>query len=99
MAMKRYRCTDDIFAVILRLCSKHGLKKTRIMYGALLSYGQVKLHVPALCQKGFLMQVDALYTTTARGREWLYHFDMMRAQEVENFHEETGVADDRSARC
>ena len=72
----RYRSRYEIVACILRTCSG-GVKKTKIMYGATLSYAQLKEYLPGL-EKSGLIKHDSesqLYRLTEKGIHFLNSFD------------------------
>ncbi|MFI5419337.1 MAG: winged helix-turn-helix domain-containing protein [Nitrososphaerales archaeon] len=72
----RYRSRYEIVASILRACNA-GVKKTKIMYGAALSYAQLKEYLPRL-EKSGLIACDArsqLYFLTDKGMHFLNSFD------------------------
>ena len=80
----RYRSRDQIIAAILRLCSgKTPLNKTRVMYGAYLSYAQIVPYLALLLQRELIVKVDKGYSTTAKGLEFLRHYDAMHEGDSE----------------
>lgn len=68
----KYRSRTDIIAMILQ-SANNGATKTRIMYGAYLSYAQVKEYMEFLQQKGLLKYETGtgLYTLTETGLHFL----------------------------
>lgn len=72
----RYRSRGDIVAAILDI-AKHGTIKTRIMYGAFLSYPQLKGYLDLLLENDLLKQdaSEKVYSVTPRGMRFL---DMYR---------------------
>jgi predicted transcriptional regulator len=58
--------------------SSIGMRKTRIMFGANLSFEQVTFYLGELVAKGLLERrlegEDVLYITTKRGKDFLDHF-------------------------
>jgi predicted transcriptional regulator len=76
-AMK-YRTRSEIIAQVLRTANS-GATKTRIMYGAYLSYAQLKEYLEFLESKALIMreQGTELYRLTAKGLEFLEKFEEM----------------------
>jgi predicted transcriptional regulator len=75
----KYRSRLDITAEILAVAND-GALKTRIMYVAYLSYGQVKEYIATLIENG-LLEFDAkqkVYKTTDRGREFLAKYNKLK---------------------
>ena len=68
----KYRSRTDIISTILQTANR-GATKTRIMYGAYLSYAQVKEYLAFLLEKGLLKYESgtALYKLTDRGVDFL----------------------------
>ena len=68
----KYRSRTDIIAMILQ-SANNGATKTRIMYGAYLSYAQVKEYLDFLQQKGLLKYGTGtgIYTLTETGLRFL----------------------------
>jgi len=77
VAMK-YRSRSEIIAMILQTANK-GATKTRIMYGAYLSYAQVKEYLEFLQQKDLVRyeQGTSLYKLTEKGLHYLRAFDQI----------------------
>lgn len=73
-----YRSRGDIVAAILDI-AKHGTIKTRIMYGAFLSYPQLKGYLDLLLENDLLEHDanDKVYSTTARGIRFLDMYKKM----------------------
>src|ERR1022692_3782621 len=74
----KYRSRSEIIAMILQAANK-GATKTRIMYGAYLSYAQVKEYLEFLQQKELIKyeQGTQLYKLTERGLHYLRAFDQI----------------------
>jgi predicted transcriptional regulator len=72
----KYRSRTDIIEMILR-ASMQGSTKTRIMYGAYLSYAQVKEYLSFLTEKGLISceEGTGLYRPTPKGMDLLRTFD------------------------
>lgn len=71
----KYRSRTDIVAQILQAANKSsgGITKTRIMYGAFLSYAQLQEYV-AVLEQNQLLVYDAgqqTYRTAEKGRKFL----------------------------
>jgi len=68
----KYRSRADIIAMILRAAS-NGATKTRIMYGAYLSYAQVKDYLGFMLAKGliFCEEGTGMYRLTESGMRLL----------------------------
>lgn len=68
----KYRSRTDIVANILQV-AEEGAIKTRIMYGALLSFPQLKEYLELLIENGLLqLKVeDGKYYTTSKGGRFL----------------------------
>jgi predicted transcriptional regulator len=74
----KYRSRSEIIAMILQSANK-GATKTRIMYGAYLSYAQVKEYLEFLQSKDLLSYEEGtqLYRLTERGLRFLRAFDQI----------------------
>jgi predicted transcriptional regulator len=74
----KYRSRSEIIAMILQAANK-GATKTRIMYGAYLSYAQVQEYLQFLQQKELLgyEQGTHLYKLTEKGLHYLHAFDQI----------------------
>jgi predicted transcriptional regulator len=72
----KYRSRTDIIAMILR-ASNGGATKTRIMYGAYLSYAQVKEYLSFLLEKNLISYEEgtALYKLTPNGSKLLQVYE------------------------
>jgi predicted transcriptional regulator len=68
----KYRSRTDIIAMILR-ATVNGATKTRIMYGAYLSYAQVKEYLSFLLEKNLIAYEEGrgIYTLTENGMKLL----------------------------
>jgi predicted transcriptional regulator len=68
----KYRSRTDIIAMILR-ASLNGATKTRIMYGAYLSYAQVKEYLSFLLERDLIAYEEGsgLYRLTENGMKLL----------------------------
>jgi predicted transcriptional regulator len=74
----KYRSRSEIISLILQTANK-GATRTRIMYGAYLSYAQLKEYLEFLQGKDLLMYEKAtnLYRLTAKGLECMSAFENM----------------------
>ncbi len=72
----KYRSRTDIIAMILR-AAVNGATKTRIMYGAYLSYAQVKEYLSFLIEKNLIMYEEGtgLYKLTENGMRLLRTYE------------------------
>jgi predicted transcriptional regulator len=72
----KYRSRSEIIAMILQ-AANNGATKTRIMYGAYLSYAQVKEYLEFLESKKLLSYEEgtSLYHLTEKGLQFLRVFD------------------------
>jgi predicted transcriptional regulator len=75
----------DIIADILKQ-SKHGAKKTRIMYQCNLSFRQLRVYLNFLVKKGFLSfqalnenPGSVMFVTTQKGLDFLEAYDSLQA--------------------
>lgn len=71
----KYRSRMDIAAAILEL-AQNGAIKTRIMYGAFLSFPQLKEYLALLMENGMLDYIknERTYHTTERGRHFIKRY-------------------------
>lgn len=74
----KYRSRSEIVAMILQAANK-GATKTRIMYGAYISYAQVKEYLAFLLRKELLKYEEGtgLYKLTEKGLQYLRAFDQI----------------------
>lgn len=74
----KYRSRTEIIAMILRTAYK-GATKMRIMYGAYLSYGQVKEYLEFLLRKNLLIleRNTSMYRLTEKGLDYLTKFEQI----------------------
>jgi len=71
----KYRSRTDIITAILGIASQ-GATKTRIMYGAYLSYAQVREYLDFLVSKNLLTRDPVgLYRLTESGMDLLHTFE------------------------
>jgi len=66
----KYRSRTDIISEILKI-AQGGSSKTKIMYGAYLSYDQLKDYMSTLTQNGLLERKGTKYTTTKKGSDFV----------------------------
>ncbi len=71
----KYRSRVDIIAAILEI-AKEGSIKTRIMFGAALSFTQLKEYTTVLIELGLMERSEAtgLYRTTESGLKFLHMY-------------------------
>ena len=68
----KYRSRTEIVSEILTLASSgEGISKTRIMYGAYLSYDQLKEYLSLLLVNRLLEKKGVQYKTTSKGLEYV----------------------------
>lgn len=69
----KYRSRTEIISEILELAKDSGSSKTRIMYGAYLSYSQLKEYLDVLLYNGMLSHNKGTnkYHTTQKGTDFL----------------------------
>ncbi|HEV8405122.1 MAG TPA: winged helix-turn-helix domain-containing protein [Nitrososphaera sp.] len=75
----KYRSRTDIVADILDAASGYGANKTKIMYRAYLSFGQVKEYLSVLIASGLLERIEAVnvYRTTEKGKKFMRGYSHM----------------------
>jgi predicted transcriptional regulator len=69
----KYRSRTEIVSEILELAKGEGISKTKIMYGAYLSFSQLKEYLNLLLYNGMLSynKANNKYRTTQKGLEFL----------------------------
>ncbi len=75
----KYRSRADIISHVLRTTMNGGVTKTRIMYGAYLSYSQINEYLDFLQSKellGFEQQTQR-YNLTEKGLHFLHSYDQI----------------------
>ncbi len=74
----KYRSRSDITAQILDVAYE-GVMKTKILYGAYLSYAQLLEYVDVLVKNGLLefMEEEKKYKTTVKGRQYLKSYEYL----------------------
>jgi len=72
----KYRSRTDIIAMILQ-AAINGATKTRIMYGAYLSYAQVKEYLSFMMEKDLIRYEEgsAIYKLTEKGVQLLHVYE------------------------
>ena len=72
----KYRSRTDIIAMILQ-AAINGATKTRIMYGAYLSYAQVKEYLSFMIEKDLIRYEEgsAIYKLTQKGVQLLHVYE------------------------
>ncbi len=78
----------EIIYDIMEIC-KNGTKKTRLMYGANLSYQLQRRYVEELMNKGLIARQEDMYYLTKRGTEFLETLRRYREKKKE-FEEVVG---------
>jgi predicted transcriptional regulator len=85
---KKYRSRYDIFATILEVASQKEANQTHIMYGAFMSFYQLRKYVAFLLNNGLLIkkqpQQQPIYNITEKG----VHFLRLYEQLAEMFAED-----------
>ncbi len=76
-----YRSRMDITADILKIAAP-GAKKTRIMYGANLSYKLLNTYITRLTKEGLLALRDDSYHTITKGEMFLKNYQKPAQQEI-----------------
>ncbi len=74
----KYRSRTEIIAQILQ-AANGGITRTRIMYNAFLSYGQLKDYLGILVENGLLAYLEPTrtYKTTEKGLKFLKMFEQI----------------------
>ena len=74
----KYRSRTDIVSQILE-AANGGTTKTKIMYGAYLSYTQLKEYLSVLIENGLMeyQEGEQKYRTTQKGIEFLRTYDQI----------------------
>lgn len=70
----KYRSRTDIISEVLKIASG-GASKTRIMYGAYLSYDQLKDYLNVMLENGLLERKATQYRATKKGLEFLKGYE------------------------
>jgi predicted transcriptional regulator len=75
----KYRSRGEILSNILRVVASNKATKTRLMYGAYLSYTQIEEYMGFILQQGLISQVSDtnLYQLTEKGMQYLNLSDEM----------------------
>jgi predicted transcriptional regulator len=75
----KYRSRTDIISGILQ-AAEGGATKTRIMYGAFVSYAQLQDYLSFLLSKGLLAHdpTNGLYTQTEKGSSFMQSYEELR---------------------
>ena len=75
----KYRSRGEILSNILRVVASGKATKTRLMYGAYLSYTQIEEYLGFILQQGLISQVSEtnLYQLTEKGMQYLNLSDEM----------------------
>ena len=69
----KYRSRFEILSNILKVAASNKASKTRLMYGAYLSYTQIEEYLGFILQQGLISQVSDtnLYQLTEKGMQYL----------------------------
>ena len=69
----KYRSRGEILSNILRVVASNKATKTRLMYGAYLSYTQIEEYMGFILQQGLINQVPEtnLYQLSEKGMQYL----------------------------
>ncbi len=75
----KYRSRGEILTNILRVVANSKATKTRLMYGAYLSYAQIEDYIGFVLKQGLISQVSDtnLYQLTEKGMQYLNLSDEM----------------------
>lgn len=75
----KYRSRTDIVVQILDAANGNGANKTKIMYKAYLSYGQLKEYLSVLIANGLLEEneTEKLYRITQKGSKFMRIYQHM----------------------
>ncbi|MGA2874727.1 MAG: winged helix-turn-helix domain-containing protein [Nitrososphaerales archaeon] len=75
----KYRSRGEIVSNILRVVASRKATKTRLMYGAYLSYTQIEEYMEYVLQQGLISQISDtnLYQLTEKGMQYLNLSDEM----------------------
>jgi len=75
----KYRSRGEIITNILRVVANNKATKTRLMYGAYLSFTQIEEYMEYVLQQGLINQVSDtnLYQLTEKGMQYLNLSDEM----------------------
>jgi predicted transcriptional regulator len=75
----KYRSRGEIVSNILRVVASGKATKTRLMYGAYLSYTQIEEYMGYVLQQGLISQISDtnLYQLTEKGMQYLNLSDEM----------------------
>jgi predicted transcriptional regulator len=78
---KKYRSRYDIFATILKVASQKEANQTHIMYGAFMSFYQLRKYVAFLLNNGLLIkkqqQQQPIYNITEKGMHFLRLYEQL----------------------
>ena len=74
----KYRSRTDIVSQILE-AANGGTTKTKIMYGAYLSYAQLKEYLSVLVENGLIeyQKTEQKYRTTQKGLQFVKSYDQI----------------------
>lgn len=74
----KYRSRSDIVSQILE-AANGGTTKTKIMYGAYLSYAQLKEYLSVLVENGLIeyQKTEQKYRTTQKGLQFIKSYDQI----------------------
>ena len=78
--LNKHRSRTEIAAQLLEIARNGGVTKTRLMYGAYLSYAQIQDHLERLQEYGLLVRSteERKYLTTDKGIQFLQNYDRVR---------------------
>jgi len=72
----KYRSRTDIISEVLKIASG-GTSKTKIMYGAYLSYDQLKDYLKVMLENELLEKKGAQYKSTKKGLDFLKGYERL----------------------
>jgi len=70
----KYRSRTDIVCEILKI-AENGNSKTKIMYGAYLSYDQMKDYMTVILQNTLIEKKEMKYFTTKKGLDFIKQYE------------------------
>jgi predicted transcriptional regulator len=77
--LSKKRDRINIVAAVLDVAANNGgCTKTRIMFGANLSFKLLEKYLKIATNLGFIQQINSHYTLTDKGREFLTHYRLFR---------------------
>jgi predicted transcriptional regulator len=89
---KQYRSKHEIIYLILETLGKEGAKLTAVLYGAFVSYVQVKEYLQELTKIGLISDDEKIkvYRITEKGRRYMEIYRVLRTHLGEKEGQEYG---------